>query len=174
MSAVKKWRWGGSRSPKGQCAFRRVRTKQREAAVHKVDLGSTALTAVEIQTALAKELTAVEVLGVLESEEEGRLYLVLEDDVQYEVEASLWEPHEEELLKRRLFVVEAPQDWTIPFVPCEELLHRGPGLHYSCGGFLRVRTGDRDAFCTRRAVGTKPKGNPSESSLSFVLTLYTA
>ncbi|KAM9758303.1 uncharacterized protein ACNS7B_005342 isoform 2-T2 [Menidia menidia] len=110
MSAVKKWRWGGSRSPKGQCAFRRVRTKQTEAAVHKVDLGSTAFTAVEIQTALVKELTAVEVLGVLESEEEGRLYLVLEDDVQYEVEASLWEPHEEELLKRRLFVVEALQD----------------------------------------------------------------
>ena len=78
----------------------------------------------QIQANVVKHLSCVEVLGVLESEEEGRLYLVLEDDVQYKVESSLWEPHEEELMKRRLFVgvnvvggvittikvVEAPQE----------------------------------------------------------------
>ncbi|KAM9752955.1 uncharacterized protein ACNS7B_009247 [Menidia menidia] len=129
ISAVKKISVGREQVPK-----RTVRLQEgddqievalwREAAVHKVDLGaqvrlshlcfgsaafvdqlqSTAFTAVEIQANVVKQLSSVEVLGVLESEEEGRLYLVLEDDVQYKVEASLWEPFEEELRKRRLFV----------------------------------------------------------------------
>ncbi|KAM9699313.1 uncharacterized protein ACNS7B_003453 [Menidia menidia] len=149
ISAVKKILVGREQVPK-----RTVRLQEgdhqievalwREAAVHKVELGaqvrlshlrfgsaafvdqlqSTVFTAVEIQANVTKHLSCVEVLGVLESEEEGRLYLVLDDDVQYKVESSLWEPLEEELRKRRLFVgvevvggaittiqvVEAPQE----------------------------------------------------------------
>ena len=50
------------------------------------------------QTALA-----IEVLGVLEGEEEGIVELILGDDSQVKIKASLWEPLEDMLAKGRLF-----------------------------------------------------------------------
>ena len=46
---------------------------------------------------------AIEVLGVLEGEEEGILELILGDDSQVKIKASLWEPMEDMLAKGRVF-----------------------------------------------------------------------
>ena len=57
----------------------------------------------QIMSVLEQSTLAMEVLGVLESEEEGMLELILGDDSQVKIKASLWEPMEDMLAKGRVF-----------------------------------------------------------------------